>query len=98
MEDAFRRHGLEGRTTGRGSLCGAYFPYDPTTRVKNPEEMQTLTDMEKVDHEFRMRLLNHGVFVMHGGGALSEAHTDEDVDRILAAVDAVAEEMATSGR
>ena len=93
MPEAFQKHGVVGKTTGRGSVCGLYFPYEADTVVKNPEQMQRLTDMQKVDHEFRIRMLNRGVFVMHGVGAVSMAHSDEDIDRVIAATEEVAKEM-----
>ena len=93
MDDAFKRNGIAGRSTGVGSLCGAYFPYKPETIVRNPTEMQQLTDLEKLDHEFKVRMLNHGVFVMHGGGGVSLAHSDEDIERVIATVERVAQEM-----
>lgn len=96
MVDVFRKHGLLGKTTGRGSLCGLYFPYDAETVAKNPEQMHQLTDLEKLDPEFRIRMINHGVFTMHGVGAVSFAHTDEDIDRVIAATEEVAIEMGKS--
>jgi glutamate-1-semialdehyde 2,1-aminomutase len=93
MTDAFNRNGIAGRSTGVGSLCGAYFPHKPGTIVRNPEEMHQLTDLEKLDHEFKVRMLNHGVFVMHGGGGVSAAHTEDDIERVIAAVERVAREM-----
>jgi glutamate-1-semialdehyde aminotransferase len=39
-------------------------------------------------------MLNHGVFVIHGGGAVSTAHTDKDIEQIIAAAEEVAREMA----
>jgi glutamate-1-semialdehyde 2,1-aminomutase len=39
-------------------------------------------------------MLNHGVHVMHGGGALSVAHSDEDIEKIFDAAGKVAREMA----
>jgi glutamate-1-semialdehyde 2,1-aminomutase len=96
VEEKFQKHGILGKTTGTGSLCGAYFPYEADTVVKNPEEMQQLTDIHKVDHEFRIRMMNNGVFVMHGVGGVSMAHSDEDIDHVLAAAEEVAIEMAKS--
>jgi glutamate-1-semialdehyde 2,1-aminomutase len=95
-DGAFKRNGIAGRSTGVGSLCGAYFPYKPETIVRNPTEMQQLTDLEKLDHEFKVRMLNHGVFVMHGGGGVSFAHSDEDIERVIAATERVAQEMSAN--
>ena len=94
MANAFKGNGITGKTTGIGSLCGAYFPYQAETIVRNPTEMQYLTDLEKLDHEFKVRMLNHGVFVMHGGGGVSFAHSDDDIERVIAATETVAREMS----
>ncbi len=93
MANTFKRNGSTGKTIGLGSLCGAYFPYNPETIVRNPTEMQHLTDLEKLDHEFKIRMLNHGVFVMHGGGSISLAHSEDDIERVLAATERVVQEM-----
>lgn len=93
MANVFKRTGISARTTGIGSLCGVYFPFESETVVRDPGQMQSLTDMEKLDHEFRVRMLNHGVFVMHGGGAVSLTHSEEDIDRVIAATEEVVHEM-----
>lgn len=95
MADAFQRNGIVGKTTGMGSLCGVYFPYKAETVVKSPTQMHQLTDLEKLDREFRIRMLNHGVFVVHGGGSVSFAHTEEDIERVIGATEEVALEMRT---
>ena len=93
MEQAFAKNGLPAKATGMGSLCGLYFPHKPETVVKSPNQMYQLTDLEKVDQEFRLRMMNRGVFVMHGGGAVSFAHTGEDIEKVIKATEEVAQEM-----
>ena len=39
-------------------------------------------------------MLTKGVHVIHGGGALSITHSDEDIDRIIEAAGEAAREMA----
>jgi glutamate-1-semialdehyde aminotransferase len=39
-------------------------------------------------------MLTKGVHTMHGGGSLSIAHSDEDIEKIIAAARQVAKEMA----
>jgi glutamate-1-semialdehyde 2,1-aminomutase len=39
-------------------------------------------------------MLNKGVYTMYGGGALSMAHTDEDINNIVYAAEEVAREMS----
>jgi glutamate-1-semialdehyde 2,1-aminomutase len=93
MEQAFERAGVLGRAMGIESLCGFSLPFDSATRVRNAGDMASLTDLKRLDHEFRVRMLNHGVYLVHGGGAVSMAHTEGDVDRIVEATEAVAQEM-----
>ena len=95
MKKALESKGGYVQTPGIGSLCGLCFPLDPnTTTIKSPSRMQELTNMKKVNHEFRIRMINHGVFITFGGGAISFAHTEEDIDQIIAATTEVAEEMS----
>jgi glutamate-1-semialdehyde 2,1-aminomutase len=46
--------------------------------------------------EFKVRMLNHGIYVMHGGGGISTAHSEEDINRIIKAAEEVAREMKAS--
>ena len=41
-------------------------------------------------------MLAKGVHMMHGGGALSITHSDEDIRKIIEAAGEVAKEMAQS--
>jgi len=43
-------------------------------------------------------MLTKGIHVMHGGGGLSMAHSDEDIEKIIKATGEVAREMAESVR
>jgi len=96
MEEAFTRNGVLGKTVGIGSLCGAYLPFDSQTVIKSPTQMALQTDVERIDNEFKVRMLNHGVYVMHGGGGVSTVHSEEDIDRIIQATAEVAREMKAS--
>jgi glutamate-1-semialdehyde 2,1-aminomutase len=42
-------------------------------------------------------MLVKGIHVMHGGGALSMAHSDEDIEKIIKASREVAKEMKAEG-
>jgi glutamate-1-semialdehyde 2,1-aminomutase len=41
-------------------------------------------------------MLTKGVHVMHGGGALSIAHSDKDIEKIIGAAREVGREMANA--
>jgi glutamate-1-semialdehyde aminotransferase len=42
-------------------------------------------------------MLTKGVYVMHGGGSLSIAHSDGDIEKIIEAAREVAKEMKEGG-
>lgn len=99
---AFDAAGVPARVFGVGSLFSVQFPRTAGSRagggapveLRNVEDVETRTDMSKRNNEFKVRMMNHGVYMVWGGGALSMAHTGEDVERIVAAAQAVAKEMA----
>lgn len=94
IEKAFRTRGIPARCLGVGSLFTTCFPASDDTPIRNIEEVETRTDLAKRDREFRLRMLNHGVYTMYGGGAISMAHSESDLDRIIQAAEAVAQEMS----
>lgn len=93
VEAAVRAHGLQATCFGVGSLFSTCFPGDGRP-LRNIEDIEAHTDVALRDREFKVRLLNHGVFAQWGGGAISMAHTDEDIERIIQAAGDVAAEMA----
>jgi glutamate-1-semialdehyde 2,1-aminomutase len=94
VEKAFQARGIPARCPGVGSLFTTCFPASKDTPLRNIEDVETKTDMSKREKEFRLRMLNRGVFTMYGGGAVSMAHTEEDLNRIIRAAEEVAKEMA----
>jgi len=94
IEKAFQARGIPARCLGVGSLFTTCFPPSADTPVRNIEDVETKTDMAKREKEFRLRMLNGGVYTMYGGGALSMAHTEEDMNRIIRAAEEVAKEMS----
>jgi glutamate-1-semialdehyde 2,1-aminomutase len=94
MDTAFEKTGFPARSIGVGSLCGAYLALKPGFHVRSADDMFTGTDMKRMDHEYRVRMLNQGAYVVHGGGSISTAHSEEDVDRVISAAETVARQMA----
>lgn len=94
IEKAFRSQGIPVRCLGVGSLFTTCFPPSNDVSLHNIEDVETKTDLAKRDKEFRLRMLNGGVYTMYGGGALSMAHTEEDMNRIILAAEEVAKEMS----
>ncbi len=79
--------------TGTESLYMVSFPFDSDTQINSPSDIGGKTDIYKREHEFKVRLLNNGIHVMHGGGAISFAHTKDDLDLIIAKTSKVLMEM-----
>jgi len=94
IEAAFRSENIPVKCLGVGSLFTTCFPPSADVPLRNIEDVETHTNIARREKEFRLRMLNHGVYLVHGGGALSMAHTDEDVDQIIQAAAKVAQEMA----
>ena len=93
IQESFRREGLDAIVTGTGSLFQTHFPFQKGVTLNSPHSINTFTDIEKREVEFRIRMLTKGIHVMHGGGGLSIAHSDEDIEKIIKTTGEVAREM-----
>ncbi len=78
VEDAFERAGRPAVCTGRGSLFMTHLLRGDDRTLDSPGDIATKTHTRAKDRELRLALLNRGVFSVHGGGALSAAHGDDD--------------------
>jgi len=94
IEKAFNDNGVLARGIGDGSLFGLHFPFKEEAELRSPKDIEELTDLERRDEDLKLRMLRHGVHVWKGGGALSTAHSDEDIQSIIEAYRKVAREMA----
>jgi glutamate-1-semialdehyde 2,1-aminomutase len=93
LQEALDQEGLNAVVTGIGSLFQTHFPFERGVTLNSPQSIHRLTDLEKREIEFRVRMLAKGVHVMHGGGCLSIAHSDKDIDKIIKTAQKVGEEM-----
>jgi glutamate-1-semialdehyde 2,1-aminomutase len=98
VQEALNHEGLNGVVTGIGSLFQTHFPYEKNVTLNSPQSIHQFTDIEKREIEFRVRMLVQRINVMHGGGALSIAHSDEDIGKIVKAAHNAAREMVDSVR
>jgi glutamate-1-semialdehyde 2,1-aminomutase len=96
LQEAFDREGLNAVVTGTGSLFQTHFPFEKGVTLNSPQSIHRLTDLEKREIEFRVRMLAKGIHVMHGGGCLSLAHSDEDIEKFIKAARKVGREMVHS--
>jgi len=93
LQEALDREGLNGAVTGIGSLFQTHFPFEKGVTLNSPQSIHRLTDLEKREIEFRVRMLAKGAHVMHGGGCVSVVHSDEDIEKFIKAARKVAREM-----
>ena len=93
LQGALDREGLNAVVTGTGSLFQTHFPFEKGVALNSPQSIHRLTDLEKREIEFRVRMLAKGIHVMHGGGCLTVAHSDQDIKKIIRAARKVAREM-----
>jgi glutamate-1-semialdehyde 2,1-aminomutase len=94
VQEALDREGLDAVVTGIGSLFQTHFPFQKGGTLNSPHSIHRFTDIEKREMEFRLKMLTKGIHVMHGGGCLSIAHSDEDIEKIIKAARKVGKEMA----
>ena len=95
VEEAFRQNGINARCHGYGSLYQVSFPLEEDEMIRSPRDILDRTDSQKRDVEFKLRMMNEGVFVVKGGGAISTEHSKEDIERIIRATQKVAKEMGS---
>ena len=96
IHEALQNEGMGAAVTGIGSLFQTHFPLQKGVTLNSPQSINQLTNVEKREVEFRIRMLTKGVHVMHGGGGLSIAHSDKDIEKIFEAATEVGREMADS--
>jgi len=98
-EEAFGAEGLYARcpryTDGvlpGSSLSLVAFPYEEGRELRSPEDVRdpALCDVVLAEEVLQLALLINDVYTMHGLGAISTAHTTEDLDFLGAAYGRVA--------
>jgi glutamate-1-semialdehyde 2,1-aminomutase len=91
MMAAFREEGIYTWCTGcedevlpGSSLFMLHFPYADNAQLKRPEEWRdpSVCDVTLTHRVMGLALLLEDVFVLHSHGAISTAHTEEDVDSL----------------
>ncbi len=101
-ERIFADHGLLARCTGYGneavpasSASAIHFPLRDDVELDSPDRVSDpqICDVALRERVLKLALLLHDVYIMHGLGAASTAHTDADVDHFLTTLDAVAQRI-----
>ena len=91
VEEGLRSGGLPARCTGYGndalpgsSMASVHFPFDESCPCDTPEQTRNpdVCDVTLSDTVLQLALLLEDVFVMHGLGSVSTAHTGQDISRL----------------
>jgi len=106
IEKIFAENGFNVKCTGKpfefesdSSFVGVHFLKKDVDRIVFPEQVwdpQTC-DIEMREKIFKLAMLNEGVNIFHGFGAVSAAHTDQDIQFSLDAVERIAKKWRTKG-
>jgi glutamate-1-semialdehyde 2,1-aminomutase len=105
MEAAFLDEGIYACCSGYGndvvtgsSLAHIHFPYREDAVPDRPEKMfdPACCDVELVKHVLQLALLLENVYIVHGHGAASTAHTDEDMNFMECAFRSAARRIRSS--
>jgi glutamate-1-semialdehyde 2,1-aminomutase len=99
IEEIFTTHGFNVKCTGypdtvteRSSLLGVHFLKDTIERIDSPDQVWNpeICDIELREEIFKHEMLREGFHIMHGYGGISAAHTDEEIQASLDAVERIA--------
>lgn len=99
IERIFRHYGFPVTCTGldtdviaESSLIGVHFLHKNIDRITSPEQVWSTKkcDPEMREKIFKLAMLNEGVNITHGFGAVSSAHSDKHIQNSLEAVERVA--------
>ena len=93
IQEAMQRNGIPCLVTGAGSLFQTHFPQKKGVMLNSPQALNEFTDIEKREVEFKVRMLTKGIHVVHGGGAVSLAHSEADIQNTIEAAGEVAKDM-----
>ncbi len=99
IEEIFGRYGFRVKCTGidedvtpHSSIVGVHFLHRDLVRLTSPEQAWNpdIADVELREKIFKLAMLQEGFYTFHGYGALSTAHTEEEVQASLEAVERIA--------
>ena len=94
VPEVFAEAGIFARFAGgendvlpNNSLHTLAFPYEDTNPLSSPNEVldPERCDVGFVDHVLKLAMLLENAHIVHGLGAVSTAHTEEDVDQLCQA-------------
>lgn len=106
IEEIFSKYSIQARCTGgddtitqNSSIVGVHFVNEKVDRILSPEEVWNpeLCDFDLREKIFRLSMLEEGFNIFHGYGAISAAHTEEEIQASLDAVERIAQRWTGYG-
>ena len=104
IKSIFNRFGIPVSCTGGGSslgiqssLIGVHFLSRDLDEVTSPEQAWNpeICDIEMREKIFKLAMLNEGFNIFHGYGAISFAHTKEEIQASLDAIERIARKWSS---
>ncbi len=99
IEEIFDAHGFNVKCTGYGdsiakhsSLVGVQFLKEEINKISFPEQVWNpeVCDLDLREEIFKLSMLEEGFNIFHGYGAISAAHTSDEIQASLDAVERIA--------
>ncbi|MCP2604574.1 aminotransferase class III-fold pyridoxal phosphate-dependent enzyme [Candidatus Aminicenantes bacterium AH-873-B07] len=103
IEAIFENYGLNVKCTGYGnsivkysSCVGVHFLNEEIEKITTPEEVWNpkVCDVELREKIFKLAMVNEGFNIFHGFGAISFAHTEEEIQASLDAIERIAQKWS----
>jgi len=103
LEQIFAEHGILARCTGGpneaipgSSLAMMHFPIRPDIEIDSPDKGADpdCCLLEVREQVFKLALLLEDIYAVHGLGALSTAHTEQDLEYLYGACGRIAERLS----
>ncbi len=105
IEKIFTAFGFQVKCTGNGnsvvkssSIVGVHFMREECERITSPEQVwdPKICDVEMREKVFKLAMLQEGFNIFHGYGAISAAHSEEEIQASLDAVERIAKKWKHS--
>ncbi len=103
IEEIFSRYGFRVKCSGDGapvtensSMVGVHFLNQDVDRITSPEQAwnPAIVDFELREEIFKLAMLEEGFNIFHGYGGISAAHTEDEIQASLNAVEKVAKKWS----
>jgi glutamate-1-semialdehyde 2,1-aminomutase len=104
IEEIFSAYGFNVKCTGDGlpvapysSIVGVHFLRENCDKVESPDQVWNprVCDIDLREKVFKLAMLMEGFNIFHGFGAISYAHSDDEIQASLDAVERIAKKWNT---